>query len=318
MVLCRRRDATLRFSSIVSYCFQRLFLAWFSVLSRCHYERRHNAGRRFSSAVSCGFPGLMFAKWNLESTSRRYASRHLASVCQSRVLWFVRLMFAASGILSRPRDYRRWESQRQFAIVLSCGFPGLRHALYGILSRCGDDRRRDGPRRFASVVSCGFSSFVYIIYGILSRRCDARRQFANVLSCSFTKLMYALYGIFCRRLDARCRVLSIVSYGVSMLLAWFGIEVGVATVSVATLSVGSIMCRRASRGSSTVRIWNILSASVFLRRVLCHSLAHLRKIWSLVSASQRLSLGLSSWVRMCRVVSSRGSRIVECCRGNYP
>jgi hypothetical protein len=31
-------------------------------------------------------------------------------------------------------------------------------------------------------------------------------------------------------------------------LAWFGIEVGVATVGVATRSVGPIMCRRASRG----------------------------------------------------------------------
>jgi hypothetical protein len=45
-----------------------------------------------------------------------------------------------------------------------------------------------------------------------------------------------------------------VSCGVSMLLlAWFGIEVGFATVGVATLSVGSIMsCHRASRGSSTI------------------------------------------------------------------
>jgi hypothetical protein len=76
--------------------------------------------------------------------------------------------------------------------------------------------------------------------------------------------MYAIYGIFCRRLDAQCRFVSIVSYGVSMLLlARFGIEVSVATVGVVTLSACSIMCRRASRGSSTIHIWNVLSASVF-------------------------------------------------------
>jgi hypothetical protein len=142
-----------------------------------------------------------------------------------------------------------------------------------ILSRLRDDmrcdaRRRDGWRRFYSVLSCGLLWFMYIVYGILNphrhdRHRDARRRFASVFSCAFTKLMYATNGMFCRRLDARCPFVSIVSHGVSMLLlAWFGIEVGVATVVVATLSVSSSMsCRWASRGSSTIHIWNHLSAS---------------------------------------------------------
>jgi hypothetical protein len=54
-VRCRRRDAACRFVNIVPYRFPRLFLAWFGVLSR----------RRFSSVVSCGFPGLMFAKMDV-------------------------------------------------------------------------------------------------------------------------------------------------------------------------------------------------------------------------------------------------------------
>jgi hypothetical protein len=44
---------------------------------------------------------------------------------------------------------------------------------------------------------------------------------------------------------------------------WFGVKFGVATVGVATLSVSSIMsCLRASRGSSTIHVWNLLSASL--------------------------------------------------------
>jgi hypothetical protein len=94
------------------------------------------------------------------------------------------------------------------------------------------------------------------------RRCDARRRFASVLSCVFTKLVYAICGIFGRRHDARCRFASIVSYSVSMLLlTWFGIEVGVATVGVATLSVDSTKCRRVSRGSSTINIWDIVGVA---------------------------------------------------------
>jgi hypothetical protein len=115
------------------------------VLSLLRDERRHDAPRRFPSVVSCGFPGLMFAKWNLLSASHRYASRRLASVCQRRVLWLLRLMFASSGILSRRDVWRR------FASVVSCGFPGV-----WILCRLRDDRRCDPQRRFTSVLSCGF------------------------------------------------------------------------------------------------------------------------------------------------------------------
>jgi hypothetical protein len=76
----------------------------------------------------------------------------------------------------------------------------------------------------------------------------------------------------------------------------------------ATLSVGS-MCRIASQGSSTLYIWNRCrrrdgrcrhSRRRFVSVVSC---GIPRLIWwHLVSASQRLSSGLSSWVRMCHVV----------------
>lgn len=75
------------------------------------------------------------------------------------------------------------------------------------------------------------------------------RRFASVMSCASTKLMHVHCEIFCRRLDALCWFVCILSCGVSMLLlAGFGIEIG-----VATRSVGSTMsCLRASRGSSAI------------------------------------------------------------------
>jgi hypothetical protein len=117
-----------------------------------------------------------------DSASRREASRRSASVCQCRILWRPRLMFATDG-LSRRHDNRRWDARRRFAYVVSCGFPGV------MKLRLRDDRR-----------------------------CDARRCFASVLSFTFTKLTHAIRGIFCGRLDGRCRFVSILSYGVSVLL----------------------------------------------------------------------------------------------------
>jgi hypothetical protein len=90
----------------------RVFLAWYGVLSRRCDEGRHDARRRFSSVVSCGMLGLMFTK--MESCVG-VASWRSSSVCQSRVLWLPRLMFASDGILSR----------RRFANDVFCGFPGI-------------------------------------------------------------------------------------------------------------------------------------------------------------------------------------------------
>jgi hypothetical protein len=108
------------------------------------------------------------------------------------------------------------------------------YALCGILSHFREDRWR-----FSSIISCGLPRPIYTLY----MGPWVHVVTLDVSSCAFTKLMFAIYGIFYRRLDARCRFVSIVSYGVSMLLlAWFGIEVGVATVGVATLSA-SVRCR---------------------------------------------------------------------------
>jgi hypothetical protein len=101
--------------------------------------------------------------------------------------------------------------------------------------------------------------------------------------------MYATYGIFCWRLDARFGFVSIVSHGVLMLLlASFGIDVGVATVGVATLGVGlSTSCPVAFLGSCGQELAYCVS----------------------VATSIFGALIVSSYVS-CRM-SSRGSRIVE-------
>jgi hypothetical protein len=99
--------------------------------------------------------------------------------------------------------------------------------------------RRDARRRFAKIASHGVTRLLLTSLSFRSRRRDDWRRFAGVVSCGFPKLMYGTYGIFCFRLDARGWFVFIVSYGVSMpLLSWFGIEVGVATIGVATLGVG--------------------------------------------------------------------------------
>jgi hypothetical protein len=214
----------------------------------------------------------------------------------------------------------RW--QASFCQRLILFLPCLKFALYEILSR------RDDRRQFSSVVSCAFPRLMYIIYGILSprrddRRRDVRRRFISVLSCAFTKLMHAIYGILCRRLDARRQFVGVKSYGVSMLLlAWFGIEVGVATVGVATLSVGSIMsCRRASRCSFSY-IYGIFcrrreSRRCYARRrfvsvvscgipgLICAKDVILCRCRNTYRRGSRRGLYLS-----CRM-PSRGSRIVE-------
>jgi hypothetical protein len=277
------RDARRLFARIVSYVVPRLLLAQFAFRSRHWVDRRRDAQLRFSIVVSNSIWRLTCAKrgvfWRRQDGRRRDAWRRLSNVVSNglqrficakygflrrrRFCYFVSIgvtwiICAKNGVLWQLRDARR-----RFASVLSCGFPRIKYALYGILSL----RRWDDRRRFAIVVSFGFSRLMCIIYGILSPRRDDRcgnagRRFANVLSCAFSNLMYAIYWIICRCLDARCRFVTIVSYVVSMLLlAWFGIEVGIATVHVATLSVGSIMsCRRASRGLS-IYIWNLLSTS---------------------------------------------------------
>jgi hypothetical protein len=98
--------------------------------------------------------------WYYESSSRKEASQRSASVCQRRVLWLPRLMFATDGVLSRRHDDRRCDFRRRFSSVLFCDFPRLMHAMYGILCRRCDDRRRDARHRFASVLSCGFPRLI--------------------------------------------------------------------------------------------------------------------------------------------------------------
>jgi hypothetical protein len=295
------------------------------------------------ATLRVGLPALChiafrdFSWFGVVSASLREAPRRSASVLQLRVSWLPSAHARKNGIFSRRRNDMLCDVRRRFSSVVSGGFLGScllpvapwvgvampRVALLvsclvvslrsWILSRLRDDRRCHAWRHFATVLSCGFPGFMHAVYGISCRRRGGRRRFASVFSCAFTKLMYAICGIFCRRLDARCRFVGIVSYGVSMLLlAWFGFEVGVSTVGVATLSVGSIMsCRRASQGSSTVHIWN------FCRRRDSRRRHTRRRFVSVVSCGiprlicakygilcRRLNAYRrgSSWVRMCHVV----------------
>jgi hypothetical protein len=236
-----------------------------------------------SLSTSCLMASRGFSWPGFESESSLHARRRYSGVVSDRI---PTLVFAKYGVLRRRRVAWRRDAARRFSSVVFCGFPEFMLAKMetwvGVVSirvsllassfpgvmKLESPSRRQVPRHFASVLFCGFPRLMYIIYGILSRRrdgrcCGARHRITRVLSCVFTKLMYAIYGIFCRRLDARSRFVSIVSYGVSMLLlAWSVFEVGVAAIGVATLNAGSIMsCRRASRGSSTICIWNLLSAS---------------------------------------------------------
>jgi hypothetical protein len=180
LLFSQRRDAWLRFASVVScgfsdsYSLPMAFCVGFATIALA------TLGVGLLESYLCGFLEVM----NLESASRRQVLRRTASFCLRLVLWLLSFHVRLYGILSRRRDERR-----RFASVLSCGFPRLMYNLYGILSR----RRND-------------------------RRCDALRWFANVFSCILSKLIYAIYGIFCLSLDVRCRSVSIVSYGVSMLL----------------------------------------------------------------------------------------------------
>jgi hypothetical protein len=184
-----------------------------------------------------------------------------------------------------------------------------------------DERRRDFWRTKVSIYNVHDPRLMHISIETLFRH--VRRQFASVFSCAFTKLMYAVCEMFCRRLDALCRFVCIVSHGVSMfLLASFGTEGGVATVGVATLSVGSIMSCRASRGSSCTYIKSFIGLAKigvatlvvgFPASCFVEFLGSSAQRWHLVSVSQRLSSGLS----YVSFMSSRGSCIVEYYRKTY-
>jgi hypothetical protein len=150
--------------------------------------------------------------------------------------------------------------RRRFSSVLSCGFPGS--CSLPIASYVGVATIGVTTLGIAFLFCLVVSLWSWILSSPSDRRCDARRWFASVLSCAFAKFMFAIFGILCRRLNAWCRFVIIVSYGVStVLMVWFGIEIGIPTVGVAKLSVRSIMsCCRTSQGSSTIHIWKLFSA----------------------------------------------------------
>lgn len=52
-------------------------MVWFGVLSRCHYQRRHNDRRLFYSVV-CGFPRIIIARME---TSVGITSIRVATFC---------------------------------------------------------------------------------------------------------------------------------------------------------------------------------------------------------------------------------------------